>query len=446
MSGKKRLIGAIDQGTTSTRFFLFDDCGQLIPGNQGQKQEFKQITREPGWLEHDPIVILNTVKDTMDAAMVNFSAEDIAGIGVTNQRETTVLWDKFTGEPLHNAVVWSDTRTTHLVDRLKLELDENVFKSSCGLPLANYFSAMKIRWLMDNEPKVQQAIERKRCMFGTIDTWIIWNLTGGPKSGVHVTDISNASRTMLMNLQTLKWDPRTCNKLGIPMEILPEIKPSSAFFGKIAQGPLAGVPIYGCIGDQQAATLGQLCLKPGTSKGTYGTGCFILTNTGHDILFSNHGMLTTALFQLGEDQKPFYAIEGSVASCGSVIEWLKNNLEVLPKKGGPDINEVASSVNNTGDVFFVNAFSGLFAPRWRADARGTIVGMTSATTKAHICRAVMESITFSTREVCGLFEPCLNFYRSLMLWSKIPNKNSPFTKLMVESAIVTFWPSIWQIF
>lgn len=353
-----------------------------------------------GWVEHDPMEILTNTRECIARGLEGIDASVVAGVGITNQRETTVVWDSQTGQPLHRAIVWSDMRTSAVVDRIVRENggDKDFLRAKCGLPVSTYFSGIKLRWLVDNVPEVRDAIDRGTCMFGTVDSWLIWNLTGGVNGGKHVTDVTNASRTMLMDIHTLQWDRELMKCLGIPDGIrFPEIRSCAEEYGRIADGPGAGLVIAGCVGDQQSATIGQRCFQPGEAKNTYGTGCFLLVNTGETSVQSKYGLLTTLCYQLGADQKPIYALEGSIAVAGSGIEWLKDNLGII--QSAADVEPIAATVNSTEGVYFVPAFSGLFAPRWRTDARGTIVGMTQYTTKAHIVRAMLESVAFQTREV-----------------------------------------------
>lgn len=392
------LIGAIDQGTSSTRFLVFSSKDfQLITYHQ---VDVKIISTHAGWVEMDPYVIINSVEECIEKVaeyleQMGLSYTNIKSIGLTNHRETTLLWDKYTGKPLYNAIVWLDTRTTSTVDELLLKCNNNpnCLKEECGLPISTYFSALKIKWLMDNVLQVKNAIKENRVAFGTVDTWLLWNLIG---DSVHLTDVTNASRTMLMNLKTLQWDDQLCKFFGVPKSILPEIKSSAAHFGKIKNGTLKGVPITAVLGDQQAALVGQCCFERGSAKNTYGTGCFLLYNTGNDIVYSTHGLITTVGYQFGND-KPVYALEGSVAIAGACFNWLKDNLEILPDI--QETEEIANQVENTGDVYFVPAFSGLFAPHWKADARGLIIGLTQYTTKAHIIRAALEAVAFQNREI-----------------------------------------------
>ncbi|CAF1188586.1 unnamed protein product, partial [Didymodactylos carnosus] len=353
------------------------------------QETLSSISPKPGWVEQDPIEILETTK---------------LSIGVTNQRETTILWDKNSGKPLHNALVWLDARTQETVDFLLEQSgkDKDCLQDACGLPISTYFSALKIRWLIDNVPNVQKAIEQKRCLFGTVDTWLLWNLILNDHEHVHVTDVTNASRTMLMNIRKLTWDSYLCNWFGIPEHILPTIKSSSGIFGYISEGALKGIPISAVLGDQQAALVGQKCWTKGSAKSTYGTGCFILYNTGEDIAYSRNGLLTTVAYKWN-DEDPVYALEGSIAIAGQCIKWLRDNLEIIPdaKSTGKKVTKkkIATSVEDAGGVYFVPAFSGLFAPYWRSDARGVICGITQYTTKAHIIRAALEGISYQTREV-----------------------------------------------
>ncbi|KAL9649628.1 hypothetical protein ABK040_003305 [Willaertia magna] len=411
---KRQCIGAIDQGTTSTRFMLFDkdDLTEISTYQLNHESYFPK----PGWVEQDPMDILRNTIDCMKKAceQYNNNAEEdieILGIGVTNQRETTILWDSETGLPLCKAIVWNDTRTKDLVDRICKEKafgDFGKFRQICGLPLSTYFSAVKLKWMIDHYQEVRNAIDRGTCMFGTVDSWIIWNLTGGCKKnnsgGKHVTDVTNASRTMLMNLSTLQWDENMFQVFDVPKGVnFPEIKSSAERYGYIDSdivdnNPiLKGVCISGCIGDQQSATIGQRCFNKGDAKNTYGTGCFVLMNCGEKIVQSNYGLLSTVQYQLGKDAAPVYALEGSVAVAGSGINWLKDNLHFIEKPSDSEV--LASKVKDTGGVYFVPAFNGLFSPYWRSDARGAILGITQFTTAAHIVRAMLEAVCFQTHEV-----------------------------------------------
>ncbi|HLF02758.1 MAG TPA: glycerol kinase GlpK [Anaerolineales bacterium] len=387
-------IAAIDQGTTSTRCMIFDHAGKVIAVDQ---REHRQIYPQPGWVEHDPIEIWHRTQEVIVAALMRggLTEKDIAAVGVTNQRETTVVWDKATGQPLHNAIVWQDTRTADLCAKLARAGGQNRFRKKVGLPLATYFSGPKIKWILDNVPGVKALAKRGEALFGNIDTWVIWNLTGGVNGGIHVTDVSNASRTMLMNLKTLDWDDEILKVMGVPRAMLPEIKPSSAVYGK-AQGALGGVPVAGDLGDQQAALFGQTCFAPGEAKNTYGTGCFMLLNTGEKPVQSKNGLLTTLAYQIG-GEKPAYALEGSIAITGALVQWLRDNLGLIEKSA--DVESLAQTVEDSGGIYFVPAFSGLYAPYWRDDARGAIVGLTRYVNKGHIARAALEATAYQTREV-----------------------------------------------
>lgn len=395
-----KFIAAIDQGTTSSRVILFDTAGSTIA--VGQK-EHQQIFPEPGWVEHDANEIWrNTLEVAGDAfRSANVTARDIAAIGITNQRETTLIWDRKTGEPLHNALVWQDTRVDKLVKQYAADGGQNRFRSKTGLPLASYFSGLKLQWLLDNVPGARQRAEAGELAFGTIDSWLIWKLTGGPDGGRHVTDVTNASRTQLMNLATLAFDPELLDAMNIPPSVLPEICPSSMIYGEAAVEPLAGIPIAGVLGDQQAALVGQTCFEPGEAKNTYGTGCFLLLNTGGKPVTSNAGLLTTLAYQFGDDA-PCYALEGSIAVTGSLVQWLRDNLGLI--KTSAEIEPLARTVDDNGDVYFVPAFSGLYAPHWDASARGVIAGLTRYANKGHIARAAIEATAFQTQEVVAAME------------------------------------------
>nr|WDA53424.1 glycerol kinase [Erycina pusilla] len=410
-SSQEFFIGALDQGTTSTRFIIYNREANPIASHQ---VEFTQYYPEAGWVEHDPLEIVQSVRVCISKAIDKAAADGydvdfgLKAIGITNQRETTVIWSKSTGIPLYNAIVWMDARTSPICRRLEKNLlgGKNHFIDTCGLPISTYFSATKILWLIENVYGVKEAIQTNDAMFGTIDSWVIWNLTGGVGfynrdgeyvRGLHVTDCSNASRTMLMNLKTLDWDRPTLEKFGIPIEILPKIVTNSEKIGVIANGwPLAGIPIAGCLGDQHAAMLGQLCMK-GQAKSTYGTGAFILLNTGEEIIQSSHGLLSTLAFKLGPNAPTNYALEGSIAIAGAAVQWLRDGLGII--RTASEIEDLANTVQNTGGVYFVPAFNGLFAPWWRDDARGVCVGITSYTNKGHIARAVLESICFQVKDV-----------------------------------------------
>jgi glycerol kinase len=394
-----RYIAAIDQGTTSTRCILFDKSGHIV--SQAQ-QEHTQIYPKPGWVEHDPMEIwANTQKViTQSIGKCKAAAIDLAGVGITNQRETTVLWDCRTGEPFYNAIVWQDTRTKSICDDLAKDEGIDRFRAKVGLPLTTYFSAPKVKWILENVTGAAQAAQQGYALFGNIDTWLIWWLTGGPNGGSHVTDPTNASRTMLMDLRTLNWDDDLLAAFGIPIQILPKIVSSSDpnTWGTTADGNLFGgrIPVCGDLGDQQAALVGQACFHPGEAKNTYGTGCFMLLNTGHEIIHSKSGLLTTLAYQF-EQAEPVYALEGSVAITGALVQWLRDNLGIIHTSA--EIEDLARSVENNGGVYFVPAFSGLFAPHWRSDARGVIVGLTRFANKGHLARAALEATAYQTREV-----------------------------------------------
>ena len=396
------LVGAIDQGTQSTRFVLYDSHGRVISSKQ---KEVKSIIPKPGSCEQDPWELYESCEACMSLCVSECKKEHgednvvVRGIGITNQRETTIAWDSVTGEPLHNALVWHDLRTTDVVKRTIEENGGNrdAFRESTGLPLSTYFSAVKIRWLLENVPAVAKAVEAKTCKFGTVDSWLLYNLTGGAKGGgIHVSDVTNASRYLLMNLKTLSWDAQVAKKFGIDLGCLPKIVSNSELYGEVASGALKGVPICGCIGDQQAATLGQRC-RPGEAKNTYGTGLFLLMNTGDNVVPSKHGLLTTCCFQLGPDKGCQYALEGAVATGGVSVSWLRDGVGIIedPK----ETQAQAESVEDTGGVYFVPAFSGLLAPYWREDARGLIIGLTQYTTRAHLVRATLEALAYQSRGV-----------------------------------------------
>jgi glycerol kinase len=387
-------IAAIDQGTTSTRFMVFDRSGTLVAVDQ---KEHRQIYPQPGWVEHDPLEIWQRVQEVMAGALEKsrLRPSDIAAVGVTNQRETTVVWSRTTGEPLDNAIVWQDTRTADLCQRLAAQGNETVLRARTGLPVATYFSGPKLKWLLDHIPGAAAKAQNGELLFGTLDSWIIWNLTGGVQRGLHLTDVSNASRTLLMDLETRDWDEDILKLLGIPRQVLPEIRTSSEVYAS-ARGVLEGVPVASDLGDQQAALFGQTCFAPGEAKNTYGTGCFMLLNTGHQIVPSRSGLLTTVAYQLGRE-RTVYALEGSIAVTGALVQWLRDNLGLIAQSA--DIEALARTVDDNGGVFFVPAFSGLFAPYWKSDARGVIVGLTGYVNKGHIARAVLEATAFQTREV-----------------------------------------------
>jgi len=383
---------AIDQGTTSTRFMVFDHSGQVVSVDQ---KEHEQIYPKPGWVEHDPLEIWQRTQEVVSAGLEKVGAGDIAAVGVTNQRETTVVWDRTTGKPVYNAIVWQDTRTDKIIDELGRDGGQDRFRAKTGLPLATYFSGPKIKWVLDNVDGVRGRAESGDVLFGNIDTWLIWLLTGGSDGGVHVTDVSNASRTMLMNLETLDWDDEILGILGVPRAMLPEVRASSEVYGESKDG-LAGIPVAGDLGDQQAALFGQTCFSVGEAKNTYGTGNFLLLNTGTEPVASKSGLLTTLGYKIG-DQEAVYCLEGAIAITGALVQWLRDNLGMI--SSSPEIEELAATVDDNGGVYFVPAFSGLFAPYWKASARGVIAGLTRYVNKGHIARAALEATAWQTREV-----------------------------------------------
>lgn len=393
-------VGAIDQGTTSTRFMVFDHEGREVSRHQ---LEHAQLLPHPGWVEHDPLEIVDRCRQAMAGALdkAGLSPADLAAVGVANQRETTVVWDPVTGRPWLNAIVWQDTRTSAFVSELAQGAAADLVRARTGLPPATYFSASKLRWALLNVDGLAAAARAGRAKFGTVDSWVIWALTGGPHGGEHVTDITNASRTMLMDLEKGSWDSELLEIFGVPPEMLPEIRPSVGHFGvmkleRSGPGAAADLPLTADLGDQQAAMVGQVCLNPGDAKNTYGTGNFLLVNTGATIKRSQHGLLSTTCYQLG-GARPVYALEGSIAVTGSAVQWLRDQLGVIANAA--EIEALAAGVDDTGGVYFVPAFSGLFAPYWRPDARGTILGLTRASTRAHLARATLESICYQTRDV-----------------------------------------------
>lgn len=394
-------ILAIDQGTTSSRAAIVDHGGRIVAMSQ---QEHTQIFPRAGWVEHDPIEVWGVVREVVAEVLARTSLNraNIHAIGITNQRETTVVWDRTTGLPVCNALVWQDTRTSRIVERLGATLGQNRYASRVGLPLATYFCGPKVAWILENVPGAREDAEAGRLLMGTMDSWLIWNLTGGVDGGVHVTDVTNASRTMLMDLRTLAWDEEIAADMRIPLSMLPQIRTSAEVYGVgREQGLLVDVPIASALGDQHAATFGQACFDVGTAKNTYGTGCFMLMNTGSQIVESSHGLITTVCYQLGGSD-PVYALEGSIAVAGSLVQWLRDNMRMF--SSAPEIEELAASVPDNGGAYFVPAFSGLFAPYWRADARGAIVGLTRFVNRGHIARAVLESTAFQTREVVEAME------------------------------------------
>ncbi|HWL60357.1 MAG TPA: glycerol kinase GlpK [Microbacteriaceae bacterium] len=394
MAAQPTHVIAIDQGTTSTRAIVFDHTGALVGTGQ---LEHRQHFPEAGWVEHDADEILRNARSVLGQALgdAHLSARAIAAIGITNQRETTIVWDRQTGRPIHPAIVWQDTRTQELIDRVA-DGDTDRFRATTGLPLATYFSASKIAWILDAVDGARARAAAGDLLFGTPDTWLLWHLTGGPDGGVHATDVTNASRTLLMDLTTLDWSPELLSAWDIPRAMLPEIRSSAEVYGEVVGGPLAGVPIAGILGDQQAATFGQSAFSPGESKQTYGTGAFLIVNTGTEPVQSTSGLVTTVAYRLG-DRPANYALEGSVAVAGSLVQWLRDSLGIIRSSG--EVEALATSVEDSGDVYFVPAFSGLFAPYWRPDARGTIVGLTRFSTKAHIARAALEATAFQTWDV-----------------------------------------------
>ena len=411
-----KFVAAIDQGTTSTRFIVFDAEGNIAAFDQ---KEHKQIYPAPGLVEHDGMEIWQNTLDVINNGMrkSGLSSEDIAAIGITNQRETTILWNKITGKPYTNAIVWQDTRTLEIISDLEKQGLSEEIRLKTGLPLATYFSGPKIKWILDAHPEILEDINRGEVLFGNMDTWVIWNLTGGTLGGIHVTDVTNASRTLLMDIKTLKWDNKMLQLLNIPSTILPKIAASSEVYGYTRAG-LENVAVAGDLGDQQAALFGQACFKPGDVKNTYGTGCFMLMNTGTEPVISKNGLLTTAGYKLGSGPT-VYCLEGSIAIAGALVQWLRDNLKLI--ENSADIEPLARTVSDNGDVFFVPAFSGLYAPYWRSDARGAIVGLTRFANRGHIARAVIESTAFQTREVLDAMES---------------DSNVKFTNLKVDGGMV----------
>ncbi|HMC49803.1 MAG TPA: glycerol kinase GlpK, partial [Solirubrobacterales bacterium] len=383
---------AIDQGTTSTRFMVFDHGGQVVSVDQ---KEHEQIYPKPGWVEHDPMEIWQRTQEVIRAGLDKVNASDIAGVGVTNQRETTVVWERSSGRPVFNAIVWQDTRTDQICNELSADGGQDRFRAKTGLPIATYFSGPKIKWILDNVDGVRSKAESGEVLFGNIDTWVIWQLTGGPDGGVHVTDVTNASRTMMMDLETLDWDEEILGILGVPRAMLPAIKASSEVYGE-AKANLSGIPVAGDLGDQQAALFGQTCFSVGEAKNTYGTGNFLLLNTGNEIVPSKSGLITGLGYKIG-DQQAVYMLEGSIAITGALVQWLRDNLGLI--SSAPEVETLAKTVDDNGGVYFVPAFSGLFAPYWRNEARGVIAGLTRFNTKGHIARAALEATAWQTKEV-----------------------------------------------
>ena len=389
-------VAAIDQGTTSTRAMVFNHEGRVVSVDQ---REHRQILPRPGWVEHDATEVWTNTREVTAAALAqaDLTPGDLAAVGITNQRETAVVWERATGKPVHNAIVWQDTRTDRLCAELGGDAGAERYQERTGLPLATYFSGPKIRWILDHVDGARQRADNGELCFGTMDSWLLWNMTGGPSGGLHVTDATNASRTLLMDLDTLSWDETIAEEMGVPVAMLPQIRSSSEVYGKARErGVLAGVPIAGILGDQQAATFGQACLSVGDAKNTYGTGNFMLLNTGTEKVMSRNGLLTTVCYQLGS-QAPVYALEGSIAVTGSLVQWLRDNLGLI--SSAAEIEQIAASVEDNGGAYVVPAFSGLFAPHWRPDARGAIVGLTRYVTRAHLARAALEATAFQSREV-----------------------------------------------
>ena len=385
-------VGAIDQGTASTRFVLFDRDGRIAAI---ERREHEQITPRAGWVEHDAREIWRRTREVIDGALAGTPADEVAAIGITNQRETALIWDRETGEPIHNAIVWQDTRTGELVRELAGEAGVNRLRDRVGLPLSTYFSGPKITWMLDHVPGARRRAENGDLLFGTMDTWVLWNLTGGANGGVHATDVTNASRTLLMDLRTLDWHEPSLELIGVPRALLPEIRSSSEVYGEAAGTAAAGRPVAGILGDQQAALFGQTCFARGEAKNTYGTGSFLLVNTGQQIVHSDV-LLTSVAYRLGGGE-PSYVLEGSIAVTGALVQWLRDRLGLIA--AAAEVEELARTVEDNGGVYFVPAFSGLFAPHWRADARGVIVGLTAYANRGHLARAALEATAWQTREV-----------------------------------------------
>jgi glycerol kinase len=389
-----RFVASIDQGTASSRCFVFDDRSRIVSVAQ---HEHRQLFPRPGWVEHDPEEIWRNVMLVVRVALdkADLSPSDLCGVGIANQRETTVLWDRRTGAPVHNAINWQDTRTDRICRQLTREHGQEMFREKTGLPISTYFSGPKIRWLLDHIPGLCERAEAGEVLFGTIDSWLIWNLTGGADGGRHITDVTNASRTLLMNLHTLDWDDALLDAIGVPAAMLPEIRASSETYGE-AGPPIAGVPVASALGDQHAALVGQTCFSPGDAKCTFGTGSFFVLNTGERPVTSSNGLLTTLAYKLGSAE-PAYALEGSIAVTGALVQWFRDNLGLIGS--APEIETLALTVEDSGGCYFVPAFSGLFAPHWRSDARGVIAGLTGYINKGHLARAVLEATAWQTREV-----------------------------------------------
>ena len=390
-----KYAAALDQGTTSSRAMVFNHEGRVVSVAQ---KEHEQIYPKPGWVEHDATEIWARSQEVLDEALASAdaSADDIAGLGITNQRETTLVWDRNTGEPVHNALVWQDTRTDKLVDELSADGGQDRFRSRSGLPLATYFSGPKVRWILDNVDGARERAEAGDLVFGNMDTWLIWNLTGGVDGGRHITDVTNASRTMLMDLDTLAWDEEIAATIGVPLSMLPEIRASSEVYGEVKGGAFNGVSLAGDLGDQQAATFGQTCFDVGQAKNTYGTGNFMLINTGTELVHSKSGLLTTVGYKIGDDAA-IYCLEGSIAITGALVQWLRDNLRLI--KAAPEVEELAQSVEDNGGLYIVPAFSGLFAPYWKSNARGVFAGLTRYVNAGHIARATLEATAYQSREI-----------------------------------------------
>ena len=393
-------LGAIDQGTSSTRFIVFDESTRIVAESQ---LEHEQIYPQPGWVEHDPVEIWRNTQTVVASALRNGGLKpgDLAAIGITNQRETTVVWDRRTGVPLYNALVWQDTRVTDYLPTLTARPGSEFFRTRTGLPLSSYFSSLKIRWILDHVDGARALAEQGDALFGNIDTFLVWQLTGGPRGGLHVTDVTNASRTQLMHLDRLEWDDELLAAFDIPRTMLPNIRSSSERYATATADPIVGVPITGILGDQQAALVGQTCFRPGEAKNTYGTGCFLLLNTGASAVRSTHGLLTTVAYRFG-NAPASYALEGSIAVTGSLVQWMRDNLGLI--QSSPEIETLARTVPDNGGVYFVPAFSGLYAPHWNDGARGTIIGLTRFANRGHLARAVLESTAFQTWEVLRAME------------------------------------------
>jgi glycerol kinase len=386
-------VAALDQGTTSTRCMLFDHGGNVVAIEQ---LEHEQIYPQPGWVEHDANEIWQRCRQVMDAASQKASGDGAAALGVTNQRETTVVWDRNTGEPVYNAIVWQDTRTDKICAELEKDGGQDRFRAKNGLPIATYFSGPKVRWILENVDGAAAKADAGDLAFGNIDTWCIWNLTGGTDGGLHITDVSNASRTMLMNLETLDWDDDLLSAIGVPRSMLPEIRPSSTPYGEISDGAFKGIQVAGDLGDQQAATFGQTAFSVGEAKNTYGTGNFLLLNTGNEAVQSKNGLITTVGYKIG-DQPAVYCLEGSIAITGALVQWLRDNLKMI--RTAPEVEDLAKTVEDNGGCYIVPAFSGLFAPYWKSDARGVFAGLTRYVNAGHIARATLEATAFQSREV-----------------------------------------------